>query len=153
NVWLARALLAVPAHLFFACLWGYALGRAKQVKRPGALFPATWLAATIGHAFYTHFVYGRGPGALVAVAPMLLAMGGIAFLMARDLRLRGDRVPRAPDADPRLGGRLPLPASSGRATSLRPPSLRSVRDALRRADQPLRLRWIAIGTLVTIGAM
>ena len=26
-------LLALPAHVFFACLWGYALGRAKQSKR------------------------------------------------------------------------------------------------------------------------
>jgi RsiW-degrading membrane proteinase PrsW (M82 family) len=153
GVWITRALLAVPAHLFFACLWGYALGRAKQVKRPGAMFPATWIAATLGHAFYTHFVYGRGPGALVAVVPMLAAMGGIAFLMARDLRARGDRPSRA--GDPAFGGRLSLPATSSQRpeASLRPPSLRTVRDALRRADQPIRLRWIVIGTLVTIGAM
>jgi RsiW-degrading membrane proteinase PrsW (M82 family) len=152
GIWLTRALLAVPAHLFFACLWGYALGRAKQVKRPGAMFPATWLTATLAHAFYTHFVYGRGPGALVAVVPMLAAMGGVAFLMARDLRQRGDRTSRVPDPD--FGGRLSVPATSSQPErSLRPPSLRAVRDALRRADQPIRLRWIAIGTLVTIGAM
>src|SRR5438105_15957791 len=26
SLWVVRALLAMPAHLFFACLWGYALG-------------------------------------------------------------------------------------------------------------------------------
>ena len=154
GIWIARVLLALPAHLFFACLWGYALGRAKQVKRPGAMFPLTWFAATIGHAFYAHFVYGRGPGALVAVAPMLLGMGGIAGLMARDLRVRGDRSSRVPSSSSPdgFGGRLSL-TSIGPASSNRPPSLRAVRDALRRADQPIMLRWIAAGALVTIGAM
>ena len=155
TIWMARVLLALPAHLFFASLWGYALGRSKQIKRPGRLFPATWLVATLGHAFYAHFVYGRGPGALVAAVPMLLAMGVVAGLLARDLRTRGDRVSRIPgsDPDPLHGGRLSVPPMSALTSSRRPPSLRAVRDALRRADRPIMLGWIGLGTLVTIGAM
>src|SRR6202041_2727763 len=111
-------------------LWGYALGRAKQVKRPGAMFPATWGAATLGHAFYAHLVYGRGPGALAAVVPMLLVMGLLAGLVARDLRARGDRVSRIPGgSDPVLGGgRLPIPPSPPPTWSGGPPSLRAVRE-------------------------
>ena len=153
GVWVARVLLALPAHLFFASLWGYSLGRAKQVKRPGAMFPLTWLAATLGHAFYAHFVYGRGPGALVAAVPMLLAMGLVASLIARDLRARGDRASRPPGSDATLGGRLSVAPMSRGASSSRPPSLRAVREALRRADRPIMFRWIAVGALVTIGAM
>jgi len=153
GIWVVRVLLALPAHLFFACLWGYALGRAKREKRPGRMFLVTWLAATLGHAFYAHFVYGRGPGALVAVAPMLLAMVTIAGLMARDLRARGERPSRVPGSDPAAGGRLSASPVSIPSSSHRPPSLRAVRDALRRADRPIMLRWIAMGALVTIGAM
>jgi RsiW-degrading membrane proteinase PrsW (M82 family) len=145
GVWLARAALSLPAHLFFASAWGYALGRAKQLKTPGGLFPTTWFAATLAHALYAHFVYGRGPGALVAVAPLLLMMGGITWIFARDLRSRGDTT--TPASRPSLLSRFSLDAVS------RPPSLNAVREALRRADQPIMLRWIVLGALVTIGAM
>jgi RsiW-degrading membrane proteinase PrsW (M82 family) len=145
SIWIARALLAVPAHLFFASLWGYALGRAKQLKRPGSIFPATWTLATLGHALYAHFVYGRGPGALVAIFPMLLVMATIAGFLARDLRMRGERSSRS------SGNRLS--ASSSPVSSGQSPSLNAVREALRRADQPIRVRWIAFGALVTLGAM
>jgi len=152
-IWIARVLFAVPAHLFFACLWGYALGRAKHTKRPGALFPSTWLAATLGHAFYSYLVYYRPPGALYAALGILLAMGLVAFFMARDLHVRSDRQSR--ESDPLFGGRLSspslVPSSGARLSSV--PSLRAVRAALRRADQPIRIRWIALGTLVTLGAM
>lgn len=144
-IWLARAALSLPAHLFFASAWGYALGRAKQLKTPGALFPGTWFAATMGHALYAHFVYGRGPGALVAVAPLLAMMGGVTWLFARDLRARGNEPP-PPSSRLSILSRLSIDGS-------RPPSLTAVRDALRRADQPIMLRWILLGALVTIGAM
>jgi RsiW-degrading membrane proteinase PrsW (M82 family) len=152
GIWVARVLLALPAHLFFASLWGYALGRAKTAKRPGPLFPATWLLATLGHAFYAHLVYGRGPGALVAAAPLLAAMGLGGFFIARDLRTRGERNSRAAGFDPALGGRLSI-APLTPISSFGPPSLGAVREALRRADRPIMLRWIGIGMLVTIGAM
>jgi RsiW-degrading membrane proteinase PrsW (M82 family) len=150
TIWIARALLALPAHVFFACLWGYALGRAKQgQKRPTSIFPAAWLLATASHGLYAHFVYGRGPGALVAVVPLLLAMGGVAWVAGRDLKNRGDRASRewaASVGDSRL-------SSSSLARLSHPPSLKTVRDSLRRTDRPVMLRWILFGALVTFGAM
>ena len=102
------------------------------------------VAATVGHALYTHSVR-RGPGALVAAVPMLLAMGVIAVLFMRDL-----------DAKPHEAAPTSLsPPSIGppRRSSRRPPSLRAVRDALRRADRPISYAGRSLGTVVTIGAM
>jgi hypothetical protein len=154
GIWVARALVALPAHLFFACLWGYALGRAKQPKVPGGIFPLAWILATAGHGLYAHFVYGRGSGALVAVIPMLAAMGGIAWFAARDLVARGEKNARegAGVTGSRLSRASVPPLSMGPMTR-RPPSLRAVRDALRRADQPILLRWIVFGAVVTLGTM
>lgn len=144
-IWLARALLALPAHVFFACLWGYALGRAKQSKVRIPIFPAAFVTAIAVHGLYAHFVYGRGPGALLAVAPLLAVMGLVAWLLARDLRLRGDRPSRIPSSS---GGRL-----SRLSVVAGPPSLSTVRSALTRADEPVKVRWVLLGALVTIGAM
>src|SRR4051794_36276146 len=69
-IWIARVAIALPAHVFFACAWGYALGRAKRVKRPGPIFPFAWLVATGAHGLYAHLVFGRGPGALVGTLPL-----------------------------------------------------------------------------------
>jgi RsiW-degrading membrane proteinase PrsW (M82 family) len=149
-IWVARALLALPAHVFFASLWGYALGRAKQgTKRPGPIFPLAWIGATAAHGLYTHFVYGRGPGALVAVLPLLLAMGAVAWFAGRDLQARGDRPSREFGIDAGAT-RLSRPSLS---RMIEPPSLRTVREALRRADQPIMVRWIVFGAMVTLGTM
>lgn len=142
-IWIARTLVALPAHVFFACLWGYALGRVKRIKRPGPLFPAAWLVATGAHGLYAHLVYGRGPGALVGTLPLLLAMAGTTFFAVRDLRVRGERSSRSSV----LLERVSTLYMSG------PPSLRTVRAVLRREGQPITLRWIVFGALVTIGAM
>src|SRR5207237_8291792 len=85
-VWIARTLVALPAHVFFAATWGYALGRAKRVKRPGAIFPGAWLVATAAHGLYAHLVYGRSEGALVGTLPLLLAMAVVTFFAWRDLK-------------------------------------------------------------------
>ncbi len=140
-IWVARAVLALPAHVFFACLWGYALARAKQSKRRLPIFPAAFLATIGAHGLYAHFVYGRGPGALLAVTPLLAVMGFVVWMLARDLRTR-DRT-------------SPVPSTSrGRLARLsQPPSLSAVRSALRRADEPVKVRWILLGALVTLGAM
>lgn len=149
-IWMLRAALALPAHLFFAALWGYALGRAKHgTSRPGRIFPVAWVVATLAHGLYTHFVYGRGPGALVGVFPLLLAMGNVAWFARRDLRARGDRPSRDlafASGDSRLS-RLSFDRFS------QPPSLKTVRAALRRSDQPIMIRWILLGAMVTIGTM
>ncbi len=145
-IWFARALFALPAHLFFASMWGYALGRAKQRGVPSVIFPVAWIGATSAHALYAHFVYGRGPGALFAVAPLLAAMGGVTWFAARDLRQRGERPSRE----------FGLAAGGTRLSRLsmpQPPSLRTVREALSRADRPIVVRWILFGAVVTIGTM
>ena len=144
-VWLARAALALPANVFFATTWGYALGRAKRRRDPGPIFPAAWTLATLAHGLYAHLVWGRGPGALVGTLPLLLAMGTLAFFAARDLRIRGDA--QAASAD---GNRLE-PVSIEPASG--PPTLGRVRDALRREGRPIMVRWIVVGALVTVGAM
>lgn len=145
GIWIARALLALPAHVFFACLWGYALGRAKEVKNRIPIFPAAFVTSIVAHGLYAHFVYGRGPGALLAVTPLLAAMGLVAGLLGRDLQTRSDRES------------LPSSVASGRLSRLssaaQPPSLSAVRSALSHADQPVKVRWIVFGALVTIGAM
>ena len=142
DIWLARAALALPAHVFFACLWGYALARAKQSKRRLPIFPAAFLATIAAHGLYAHFVYGRGPGALLAVTPLLAVMGVVAWMLSRDLQTRGDRVSPVPSTS---RGRL--------AKFSQPPSLSAVRSALQRADQPVKVRWIVFGAMVTLGAM
>ena len=144
-IWIARPMVELPAHVFFACTWGYALGRVKAVKRPGPIFPAAWLVATAAHALYIHLVFGRGPGALVGTLPLLLAMGAISFFAIRDLKARGDEAVGRQSSV--LLARPSIVLSSG------PPSLRSVREALRQEGQPITLRWVAFGALVTLGGM
>jgi len=146
GIWIARTLLSLPAHLFFACLWGYALGRAKRVKTRVPVFPAAFVGAIVAHGLYEHFVYGRGPGALLGVAPLLALMGFVAWFLGRDLRARGDRPSRVPSGP--SGSRL-----SRLSLMTQPPSLSAVRSALTRADDPVKVRWVLFGALVTIGAM
>lgn len=141
-IWIARAVLALPAHVFFACLWGYALARAKQSKQRLPIFPVAFVATIGAHGLYAYFVYARGPGALLAVTPLLAAMGYVAWMLARDLQERGDRPSPVPSTS---RGRL--------ARIARPPSLSAVRSALRRTDEPVKVRWILFGALVTLGAM
>jgi RsiW-degrading membrane proteinase PrsW (M82 family) len=138
-VWVARALLTVPANVFLACVWGYALGRAKRARRGPPIFPLAFLLAVAVHGVYAHFAYGRGPGALLVVGPLLAAMGVVAWLVMRDLR---SHVP-PPSVVP----------SSRLSRTRRPPSMSAVRAALRRADEPIRMHWIALGALVNLGAM
>ncbi len=146
GIWIARALVSLPAHVFFACLWGYALGRAKQEKTRIPVFPAAFVAAIVAHGLYAHFVYGRGPGALLAVSPLLAVMGFVAWFLARDLRARGERASRVPSSSG--GSRL-----SRLSAFTQPPSLSAVRSALTRAEEPVKIRWVLFGALVTIGAM
>jgi RsiW-degrading membrane proteinase PrsW (M82 family) len=143
-IWIARTAIALPAHVFFACAWGYALGRAKRIKRPGPIFPAAWLVATAMHGLYAHLVYGRGSGALVGTIPMLAAMAVATAFAIRDLKAREDRSSRTSILLERVSSLYVVSA---------PPSLRQVREAMRREGQPITLRWILFGALVTVGAM
>jgi RsiW-degrading membrane proteinase PrsW (M82 family) len=140
-IWIARALLALPARVFCACLWGYALGRAKRARQHVPLFPGAFVAAVLAHGLYAHFVYGRGPGAVLAVTPLLAAMGVLAWILGRDLFTRASE-PSPPSS---RGGRL--------SRMSQPPSLATVRAALSVGDEPIRVGWILFGALVIFGAM
>jgi len=144
GIWLIRAILALPAHVFFAAAWGYALGRARRIKQPGAIFPGAWLVATAAHGLYTHLVYGRGPGAIIATVPLILAMGMASIFAVRDLVARAERSSRTS---------MLLERVSSLYMGSAPPSLKTVREAMRREGHPVTLRWIAFGALVTVGAM
>ena len=132
GVTLLRALLSVPAHLFFAGLWGYALGL-RGPNRRGHWFSLAWLAATLLHGLYVHIVWGRGPGFLVTVIPLFLFMGVSAWIALRDV---------APDSL--------MPQHS---VFPDPPSLHALREALRPVDHRLGVRWIVIGAFATLGLM
>jgi RsiW-degrading membrane proteinase PrsW (M82 family)/multisubunit Na+/H+ antiporter MnhG subunit len=124
----ARAALGIPAHLFFAGLWGYALASRGA---GGRWFPLAWLVAVTLHGTYDHLVWGRGPGFLVMALPMLafMALGAWAVL-------RGPAPEQRPSGPPRPSD---------------PPSLSAMQRALGPADQPVMLRWVAGGAFVTLG--
>ena len=129
---LVRAAAGIPAHLFCGGLWGYALGaRARSGSR---WFGTAWLLSVGVHALYDHIVFGRGPGMFVIAVPMLLSMAMVTWSALRDI---------APSGAGHVALPLHLPE---------PPSLRDVRQALRRTDEPLALRWIVVGALVNLGA-
>lgn len=129
---IVRNLVGAPAHLFFAGVWGYALGAGGRSR--GRWFGASWMMAMVLHALFDHVVFGRGPGIVVVAAPMLALMLLLTWIALRDV------APR-PDA----------PASVRFVPE--PPSLAAMRRALGRSDRPLMVHWIAIGALVTLGVM
>jgi hypothetical protein len=128
-----RALCAVPAQLFFAGVWGYALGARRG--QSGSWFPVTWLAAVALHGLYIHIVWGRGPGFLVAVVPLLGFMTLGAASALREVN---------PQSRSRTLAKLHLPE---------PPRLSLVTEALNPRDQPLMLRWVVLGAFVNVGLM
>lgn len=132
---ITRALLAVPAHVFFGAAWGYALGREASARRfGGRVFNIVWLAATVFNGVYDHLVFGRGSAALLGVAPILLLMAAVALLAPRSLD--GGNTPARP-----------------RRLAIAPPTLGAVRAALWRTEQPVMFGWIGAGALVTIGVI
>jgi RsiW-degrading membrane proteinase PrsW (M82 family) len=141
SIDLLRALMVVPAHLFLAAAWGHALGRERRRRLGGRRFNVSWLAATLFNGIYDHIVLARGPVALIAAAPILLCIGVVAFLAAQDLLRRGS-APRT--SEPRARRFL---------KSIAPPSITTMREALRRTERPVMLTWIGLGALVTTGVM
>ena len=133
---LARALLAQPAQLYCAALWGYALGSGRGAR--GRWFSLAWLLSMVLHAVYDHIVFGRGPALLVLTVPLLAAGTILGWGALKDLgSVRATTSDRGPMSLRRV----------------EPPSLAMMRKALRRSDRPLLLHWIAVGALVTIGVM
>lgn len=124
-----RSIIALPAHLFFASLWGYAMGRGRR----GAL-PLIWLGVSFVHGGYDHVVFGRGPALLTVVLPVLLLMVFGIWMMLRE-----------------EGHEVRASSSGARLSAFEPPSVRSVREAMRSGGQPLMVHWILFGALVTLG--
>ena len=126
-----RVLCQVPVHLFFTGLWGYVLGARRG--QSGGWFAVTWLGAVAMQGLYGHIVWGRGPGFLVAVLPLLafVAIGAASVLR----EVSPDRVTLA---------KLHLPE---------PPRLSLVTEALNPRDRPLMLRWVVLGAFVNVGLM
>ncbi len=128
---LARALIALPAHLFFAGLWGYALGGRSRRR---SWFPLVFVVTTLLHGLYDHVVFGRGPALLVVVIPLLVTMAFGVWAIIRDA------APTSEDRPSRL-------------SMFEPPSVGTVRQVMSAHGQPLMLHWIAFGALVTLGVM
>jgi hypothetical protein len=133
-----RIVMGVPAHLFFAGAWGYALGSGRGAR--GGWFSVVWFFAMLLHGLYDHIVFGRGAGLLVMVVPLLVAMSLASWIALRDVAPGGSSLPAS--LRPSLLRSMP-----------EPPSFGALRGALRHPDRPLMLHWIAIGTLVTLGIM
>jgi RsiW-degrading membrane proteinase PrsW (M82 family) len=134
-----RVALALPAHLFFAAMWGYALARKPGRRFGGRRFTTAWFLAAICSAIYDHIVLRRSASALVGAAPVLVTIAFLAF------SVRGAVLGRAED-DEAEGPRSVLYA-------IAPPSLRAMREALLRTERPVAPAWIAFGALVTVGVM
>ncbi|HEY6078983.1 MAG TPA: PrsW family glutamic-type intramembrane protease [Polyangiaceae bacterium] len=126
-----RVLCQVPPQLFFAGLWGYVLGARRG--QSGNWFALTWLGSVALQGLYHHIVWGRGPGFLIAVVPLLgfMALGAASVL-------------REVNPERRVLAKLHLPE---------PPRLSLVTEALSPGDQPLMLRWVVLGAFVNVGLM
>jgi RsiW-degrading membrane proteinase PrsW (M82 family) len=137
-----RAMLAVPAHIFFAIAWGYALGLDPRRRAGGRWFEGTWIAAALFNGLYDHLIFARSPAALWFAVPMLLCMGVALFFAGRALLRRGS--PQTPSSGMK-SRRSILPFS--------PVSMSTMREALLSSERPIMLRWIGLGALVTVGVI
>ena len=136
-VLLVRVLASVTAHVVFASLWGYALGRGLRRRLGGTWFSRMFLVAVGFSGLIDHLLFTRNVGALVAVAPLLLSAVGVSLVARRDLRKMS---------------KLPTRVSS-RLQRVEPPSLEQIREALGRKKRPVMLRWVIFGTFVTTGVL
>ncbi|AKT42308.1 PrsW family glutamic-type intramembrane protease [Chondromyces crocatus] len=139
SVDIARALLALPAHVAFATAWGFTLGRDRRRRIGGRWFNVAWLGAALFNGVFDHLVFARRPVAMLAALPILLCAGVIALVAVQSLLRQGEAI-----SDARVSRLL---------TSMTPPSIGAVREALRRTERPVTLRWIVFGALVTTGVL
>lgn len=127
---LLRALIACPAHLFFAGLWGYMLGGTRRDR----YFAAVWLGSVVLHGLYDHVVFEQKAAFLVVLVPMVLSMGwGFRALLRNENDV----------SSPRLTAYSLFEA----------PSLGSVRQAFEEKRPPLKLHWIFMGSFVNLGVI
>ena len=135
---IARNLLWTATFALLCGLWGYILGRYAHRGMASKRFSTAWVVATVFSAVCDQLIFRRGVGALLAVMPLLVSMGVIAWVVWRDVKGPAAVVERR-DASARCS--RPRPA----------PSLSAIRDAFRQQDRPITLRWISFGAFVTTG--
>lgn len=131
-----RAFLMAIVGPCIACIWGWALGRNPKAPMGGWLFNLAWFLASIGWAVCFHVLFARGTSGMFAIIPVFIVAGSAAFFGARDLLHRETAKPVAP-RKPRI--------------SLPSPSIRSLREALRKTERPISILWILGGSLVMVG--
>ncbi len=124
---LLRLALSLPAHFFFAGIWGFTLGGVKRER----YFGVTWLICAVLHGLYDHVVFGRGAGFLVVALPMFAMMAFGVFGI-----LRGRRAPHE---------------RTTAYTLFESPSAETVRAVLSKKEKPLMLHWVIGGAFVSVG--
>jgi hypothetical protein len=136
--WLAvlRAAMALASFVLLASLWGFELGRHAHRGMSGREFSLAWLLSTLFTAVSDRMVFRGGVGTIVAMLPLVLSLLVVAWIGWRSTH-----------PEERL-------SSAGRPSILTmapAPSLNTIREAFRRHDRPITLRWISFGALVTTG--
>jgi RsiW-degrading membrane proteinase PrsW (M82 family) len=131
-----RAVLLAFAAPCIASTWGYALGRTPKRPMGGWTFRTAWIFASLGWATCQHVLFARGQTGMFAMIPVFIVAGSITVFGARDLLHRETAKPVAPRKP-----RISLPA----------PSIRSLREALRKSERPISFLWILLGALVMVG--
>lgn len=137
-VWLdvLRALLLALAMPCIASMWGWALGRNPKRPMGGWLFNGLWFVTALGSATCYHVLFARGTNGMFAMIPVFIVAGLVVVFGARDLlhfEMAKPVAPRKP--------RISIPA----------PSIRSLREAMRKSERPISLLWILTGALVMVG--
>ncbi len=132
---LTRIVLGSAAFVMLCSFWGWMLGRHAARGLGGRRFSTAWLVATLFSAVCDQLIFGHGRVALFAVLPLMACMLVVAWILWRD----------AKPSDTGSSVRFSI-LGSGPA-----PSLGAIREAFRRQDSPVTLRWIGFGALVTTG--
>lgn len=131
-----RAFLMALAAPCIASTWGLSLGRAHKAPMGGWWFRGAWIFAAFGSATTHHVLFARGTSGMFAMIAVYIVAGAITVFGARDLLHREMAKPVAPRKP-----RISIPA----------PSIRSLREALRKSERPISLLWILGGALVMVG--
>ena len=134
-----RVELLLVAHPLMSPIWGHAMGKARRTRTPSTRFVVSWTFATLVHGLLLYLTRATSLLAVVAAFPVFGVLALSTWLAARDLLARYGKTSR-------ISARVVLPSSP-------PPSLQAIRHALRKTEEPIHFRWIAIGTLTTAGVM
>ena len=139
HEWLsvARAGLSLSTFVLLCALWGYVLGRNAARGMRGRRFSSAVFGATVFLAVCEQLILRHGKLALYSSLPLIASMLVVAYAL-----WEGQRAAQGGSS----GGALSSILASAPA-----PSIQAIREAFRRQDRPLTLRWISFGAIVTTG--